>query len=490
MSAPLACPRAKTPSRCGKDKTKPGNPRDERFVTSMTEEQVLEAELTWTGTRFERGVHVVVRDGVIASVGQALTAPTHRLSGQALLPGFVNCHSHSFQRGLRGRGETYPQGRGISSFWTWRESMYSLVESLETEEAFYRLALQCFEEMRSSGITTVGEFHYLHHAPGAASFTFDDAVLRAATAAGVRICLLNAFYNRSGFSGDEPLSTAQRRFETASVEEYFHQLDRLSAALKPTQSLGVVAHSLRAVSVDDLGALHRGSVERGLPFHLHIEEQPLEVQQCVAVHGMTPMELLLSTIEVDARTTAVHCNHTTPASLRAFTRRGGNVCVCPLTEGSLGDGVMAELKACGKRVCLGTDCNARICFLEEMRWLEYSQRLARLQRGVCVEAGDTSDEDERQADGEKAGSTEDAGAQLLHFATRVGARSLNLPVGVIEMGRCADFCTVDLDCAALSGVDETSLAAAIVFGASAQQLIRATCVGGVWRDTASHSIMS
>ena len=293
-------------------------------------------------------------------------------------------------------------------------------------------------------------------------------VLRAAAAAGIRIVLLNAYYKFSGF-GDKPLGEAQRRFETDSIEGYYEQLDRLAGLLGPTQSLGVVAHSLRAVSLPDLARLHAGSVERKLPFHLHLEEQPLEIEQCLTEHGVTPMELLLDTIEADGRTTAVHCNHTRPEYLRAFAAKGGNVCICPLTEGNLGDGTHAELHACGSNVCLGTDCNARICFLEEMRWLEYSQRLARVKRGVSV-------------DMPGAVPSFETGPQLLRLATRVGARSLCLPVGAIEPGLKADFVAVDLVSPALAGVADDALAAALVFGVSSQQVVRSTCVDGVWRD--------
>src|SRR5262245_11930716 len=174
---------------------------------------VLEADLTWTGERFESGVRVAIGpDGRITGVGALKDAVGERLKGQALLPGFVNAHSHAFQRGLRGRGERFPAGSG--SFWTWREAMYGLVGSLDAD-AFESLCLRTFREMRRAGITTVGEFHYFHHGPEETGWAFDERVLAAASAAGIRIALLEVYY-KTGAIG-QPLEGAQRRFATPST---------------------------------------------------------------------------------------------------------------------------------------------------------------------------------------------------------------------------------------------------------------------------------
>ena len=336
--------------------------------------------LTWTGAAFERDVVVAVdAAGRVASVERGRNDGA-RLPG-AVLPGFVNAHSHAFQRGLRGRGETYAlDDAARPSFWTWREAMrgrprprknfrghvalprYDLVEGLDSVEAFRAETLACFREMAAAGITTVGEFHYFRHGPGR-SFEHDFAVVDAAREANVRVVLLAALYERGGFDG-EALGPGQRRFASGSLEAYWAALDRLAGVVGDAEGtrrgdgLGVVAHSLRAVAPGDVAALAAGARNRGLPFHLHIEEQPKEVADCLKTHGVTPMRLLLDHADV-GRATAVHCTHTDPADLEAFLAAGGRVCVCPLTEASLGDGAFGPLDASRGAVSLGAAAASR-----------------------------------------------------------------------------------------------------------------------------------
>ena len=432
--------------------------------------QVIEAELTWTGGAFEPGVRIEVgADGRIVAVGRLDPAPTLRLPGRALLPGFVNAHSHAFQRGLRGLAETFPPaagggGRGGGSFWGWREAMYELAGGI-ARERFRALSLAAFGEMRAAGITAVGEFHYLHHDdPEAADWALDRVVLDAAREAGIRIVLLQACYRAGGFG--RALEAAQRRFRAPSLGAYWAQIDRLAGALDPAfQSLGAVAHSVRAVPVGEIAALHAEAKRRGLVFHLHVEEQRREVEDCLAVHGARPMALLLRELAIGPETTAVHCTHTDPGDLERFAGAGGGVCVCPLTEANLGDGIppLAAVPAAAGRLCLGTDSNARISMLEEMRWLEYGQRLAGERRGVLA------DRQGRVA------------MRLLTAATAGGARALGLPAGAIAAGRWADFAAVDIGHPALAGAGADALAAALVFGAG-DGAIAATCVGGRWQE--------
>jgi formimidoylglutamate deiminase len=302
---------------------------------------VLAPELTWTGEQFERDMHVHVgADGLIQSVTRSSEAfaELHRLPGRALLPGMVNAHSHAFQRGLRGLGETYPKNSKQSSFWTWREEMYKLVGGM-SEQQIYSLTRQCFSEMRDAGITSVGEFHYFHHGqPGEGrdghEFAYDETVLRAAKDVGIRIVLLNAYYEHGGFQR-VPMVESQKRFKVDSHDVYWRQMDALQTMLKddPTQSLGVVAHSMRAVEVPDIIKIHEESVKRGLVFHIHLEEQTKEVDDCKAAHsGETPMGLLLKNLTIDEKFTAVHCTWTKADELEQFVEKKGNVCICPLTE--------------------------------------------------------------------------------------------------------------------------------------------------------------
>jgi formimidoylglutamate deiminase len=475
--------------------------------------QLLAAELTWTGERFERGVVVEIGgDGRItttyparppeeprgtaaappagghpAESGTKTAAspplPVRHLAGRALLPGFVNAHSHAFQRGLRGRGERFPGGAG--SFWSWREAMYGLVGEVDRDRLL-ALSRAAFAEMRAAGITAVGEFHYLHHDdPEARDFAFDKVVLAAAAEAGIRIALLETFYAAGGIG--RPLGDGQRRFATPSVEGYWEQVDRLAEGLDPgLQSLGAVGHSIRAAGIDQLATLWTEARRRGLPFHMHLEEQRREIEETEAATGRRPMELVLDELDVGPGFTAVHCTHTRPDELARFTAAGGTLCVCPLTEANLGDGLPAlaaaltarEARAAEPgggllgRLCLGTDANARNSMLEVRRWLEYGQRLAGERRGALRDP----------ASGRVAPA-------LLAAATAGGARALGLEAGEIAPGRWADLVAIDLGHPQLAaapaggGSDPAdTLAEALIFGAG-DGVVAATCVGGRWDRT-------
>ncbi len=431
-------------------------------MTEPRRRQIIEADLTWTGMQFEPGVQVEVDDtGRITRVGTLHTKATTRLTGQALLPGFVNAHSHAFQRGLRGRGERFPDGAG--SFWSWREAMYALVNRLDAKSLF-DLSVQAFQEMRSTGITTVGEFHYLHHLSDEDRFVFDTVVLDAARAVGIRIALLQTYY-RTGGCG-LPATGGQRRFLSTSLEGYWSQVDRLELTLDPTrESLGIAAHSLRAVPPDEVEQLHAESVRRGRPFHIHLEEQVQEVADCLDAYDQRPMTLLLDRLSTMENVTAVHCTHTDPTELTAFIDRGGSVSLCPLTEANLGDGIppLGEISTTlrGVELCLGTDSNARIAMMEEMRGLEYAQRLKAERRGIF-----------RDEDGTVA-------RRLLRIATQGGARSLGVASGEIRPGLWADFAVVDMAAPILAGADPDTLLDSIVFGADPSVVTR-TAVGGIW----------
>lgn len=421
--------------------------------------QIIQADLTWTGKHFEKGVLVSVDNGLIERVGNSDAQPTKVLKGKALLPGMVNAHSHAFQRGLRGRGEAFPKGEG--SFWTWRQAMYNLVETM-TEQQIYDLSAQAFKEMLCAGITTVGEFHYLHHDERCSGYAFDEVVLKAAKDVGIRIVLLNVFYNKGGFG--KPLENPQKRFGSQSLEIFWQQMDKLGSVIdKNTQTLGVVAHSTRAADIDDIAALHQETQKRNLVFHMHIEEQKKEIEDCIKHYKIRPMQLLNKKLKVDDAFTTVHCTHTDPADMKVYLEAGGNVCICPLTEANLGDGIAdipAILNSNGK-ICLGTDSNARISFIEEMRWLEYVQRLANQKRGVCLD------------DNGNCAKT------LWQMATTNAAHSLAINAGSIESGNVADFIAIDLEHQSLTGFSDETLLDAIIFGSS-DGIITETCVNGKW----------
>jgi formimidoylglutamate deiminase len=420
---------------------------------------VLAAELTWTGTEFAPNIQVLVdAEGRIEDVGTLGRGDASRLPGTALLPGFVDAHSHAFQRGLRGRGEAFPAGAG--SFWSWREAMYALVDSLD-RDSLRRLSARAFAEMRDAGITTVGEFHYLHH-EREGDFALDEAVLEAAADAGIRLVLLYSYY-ATGAPG-RPLDGAQRRFATPSLDGFWRQVDRIAGVLAPdTQTLGVAPHSIRAASPTEIGLLHQEARRRGLPVHMHVEEQRREIGESLAAYGQAPMAAILEAVN-GGPFTAVHCTHTADQDMERFLASGGIVCLCPLTEGNLGDGIprLARAHGTGGRLALGTDSNSRLAMLEEMRWLEYGQRL----RDEC-----------RGALPDRMGNVAPA---LLQAATTGGAAALGIPAGRIARGCWADLIAVDLAAPSLAEVPRERLLEALVFGAG-NEVIAGTYVGGRWR---------
>lgn len=425
--------------------------------------RTIEADLTWIGERFESGVQIAVgEDGRIAEVGASGSPADLRLSGRALLPGFVSAHSHAFQRGLRGHGETFPEGAG--NFWTWRQAMYALVERLDAEE-LRALSLRTFREMRAAGVTTVGEFHYVHHRdPDAFDFAFDEVVLEASREAGIRVAFIQSYY-KTGAVG-QPLEGGQRRFGCPSPEVYWEQMDRLAARLDPRrETLAASVHSLRAAGVEDLAAIYDEARRRDLPFHIHVEEQRREIDEVIAYYGQRPMALMLETLGTATDVTSVHCTHTDPEEMDRYLSMGGTVCLCPLTEGNLGDGIANVTRARPRSgaFCLGSDSNARISPIEEMRWMEYAQRLATESRGVA-----------RDRRGNVA-------PLLLEAATQGGAKALGVEAGRIEPGLWADFTAIDLGSPLIAGWTPETLLESVIFGAT-EEVVAATCVGGEWRE--------
>jgi formimidoylglutamate deiminase len=418
----------------------------------------LTADLVWDGASFVPGLVLAIdAAGRIDSLGDPPPgAPVEQRRGQALLPGFVDVHSHAFQIGLRGRGETFPLEHG--SFWTWREAMYELVGSL-TPESLARLSRRTFREMRRAGITTVGEFHYVHHADaGAADFALDAAVIDAARQAGIRLVLLECYY-RTGGPG-RPLEGGQRRFDGISVERFLAHCEAIAAGLDPArESIGLAPHSLRAVEPGELAELAQVARQRGWPLHIHLEEQRREIEEVVAAWGRSPVELALETLAdgTGLNATGIHLTHTDADRLFDLFARGWTAGLCPLTEGNLGDGIPALAEVPGRRrLALGSDSNLRISMLENLRGLEYGQRLRSERRGLL---------------GERPALT------LLDAATAGGAASLGIAAGRLVAGAPADLVAIDLGHPALREIPAGQLPEALVFGAP-DEVVLATAVGG------------
>ncbi len=312
--------------------------------------------------------------------------------------------------------------------------------------------------------SATGEFHYFHHGPSAPDLLFDDLVLAAAKDAGIRIVLLETFYAHGGFG--EPLSGGQNRFATPDVASFLSHVDSLREKYdSKMQRIALAAHSLRAVTPDEFAALSEYAQKHNMVLHLHAEEQRQEIDACVKVHGMTPVELLLDRGFLNPSVTLVHCTHTTEALIQRITETGASICICPTTEGNLGDGI-ADIPAMVKshtQICLGTDSNARISMNEEMRWLEYVQRLRHETRGVLTDEA-----------GQNAKS-------LFKCATSAGAKSLGVSAGEITSGAHADLIVVDTQGISLLGSTAETLLPAFILGADRGSITH-TCVGGHWHE--------
>jgi formimidoylglutamate deiminase len=457
-------------------------------------------ELLYAGGRFRRGRSLVCdRAGRVVGVAREEDLPEGvrvvRLRGRAMLPGMVNAHSHAFQRVIRGRTEY----RGAStvardSFWTWREQMYAAASSL-TPEDIYDASRMAFLEMALGGITTVGEFHYLHRTPEGTEYEdpnlLSKQVVRAARDVGVRIALLRVAYARAGHL-KEP-DPRQLRFMESDADTYARNTESLINDLARSQSnedagldvdvkferttrrawVGVAPHSVRAVPIQYLRTLRDFADARSLPLHMHVAEQPAEVAACLEETGRTPVALLADEGLLGPRFTGVHAVHVTVEEIRQLRDARACVCACPTTERNLGDGVVPAdaLLNAGVPLALGTDSHAQIDLLEDARELEYHLRLQRLERNVLAPDAVGSDDDEGAA------RTSSLAARLFECASLAGARSVGADAGEFAEGRTADFFTVDLEDVSIAGASTEDLLPAIVFSLS-RAGVRDAAVGG------------
>jgi formimidoylglutamate deiminase len=448
---------------------------------------VLVPDLVYRRGSFEGGLAVAhdpdtgrtVRVGAEAALVGTDDARVERLPGIALLPGFVNAHSHAFQRLIRGRTQWRPAAAPDADFWSWREAMYAAALTLSPEEV-EAVSRFCFLEMLRAGITAVGEFHYLHRDPDgrpyAAPNELAHRVIAAAEAVGIRIALLNVCYATGGI--DEPLRPEQRRFATPDLAEYLEQTERLAAGDAGLVTVGVAPHSVRAVPRAWLRELHGWAAERDTSFHIHVSEQPAEVEACIQAFGIRPLELLAAEDAISERLTAVHATHLTDAEIRLLGSVRATVCACPTTERDLGDGFLPgkALYDAGAAIALGTDSHTVIDMLEEMRLVEYHERLRRLRRVVLTPPADAGHERLEVA------------PQLLEMATIAGARALRVPSGLIEEGALADYVGIDLSHHTLAGWTPASLPAMVALSAPAD-VVSDVWVGGARRvESRVHSL--
>ncbi|WEK44216.1 MAG: formimidoylglutamate deiminase [Candidatus Sphingomonas colombiensis] len=408
-----------------------------------------------------RDVRVTIAHGVIASVQCDVAAQPGDERHAAALPGMPNLHSHAFQRGMAGLAEV--AGPGDDSFWTWREVMYRFATRVSPDDLL-AIAAMAYVEMLEAGFTRVGEFHYLHHAPDGAPYAnraaMSEGVAAAAVETGIALTHLPVFYAHGGFGG-AALGERQARFA--------HDLDGFAALLEgartacralPDAVVGVAPHSLRAVTPDELAALE--AMAPDAPIHIHIAEQLREVEDCIAWSGARPIEWLLDHAAVDARWCLVHATHMTGEETTRLARSGAIAGLCPITEANLGDGIFpaVDFRAAGGRFGVGSDSNVLIDAAEELRLLEYGQRLERRARNLLGGGGSTGDALWRAA--------VDGGAQALGAASGIAA------------GNAADIVSLASDHPALVARGGAALTDALVF-ASARGAIDCVWRRGVKR---------
>ncbi|MFL2547053.1 MAG: formimidoylglutamate deiminase [Candidatus Rariloculaceae bacterium] len=403
-----------------------------------------------------------ITDGFIESIDTDWSVGPDDIVADFVVPGIANAHSHAFQRALAGHTEQRgPADR--DTFWSWRTQMYALARRVDAD-ALRAIARQAYAEMLSVGYTSVAEFHYLHRdSVGRAN---EDAMLQAlATAAadaGIRLTYIPILYERAGFGESEP-SGEQRQFVMAP-DVFIDHYESARETVGPRSTVGVGAHSLRAVTESSLEALADVSSRDGCPIHIHIAEQVAEVEQCIARYGARPVEWLLKEFSPDDRWCLVHATHTCDEELTMLSESRAVVCLCPSTEANLGDGVfpLESWLSQGGRIAIGSDSQATINPFEELRLLEYGQRLTTQTRNVA------------------AIHDSHTGRSLFEQALEGGALACGQGSGQLQVGTVADLVTLDGESPVLAGHGTDSILDALVFSGHSSPINR-VMVGGEWR---------
>lgn len=424
-------------------------------------------ELLYSNGSFIRNGKILVSErGHFLDPSDADGSPPARivdLPGKALLPGFVNAHSHSFQRLIRGKSES----RIVSGkdFWSWRGTMYHAASRLDPQEV-YDVARMTFLEMVLSGTTTVGEFHYLHNAPDGRPYDdpniLSKQVIAAAQSVGIRIVLLRTAYLRSGY--ELPRDPGQTRF-FESTDSFLKNMSALANDYPRDSSevrFGVAPHSIRAVPLGDLKKITEWGRENKLPLHMHVAEQVAENTACLREYGHTPVALLGREQLLGPDFTAVHAIHINENEIAMLADSNATICSCPTTERNLGDGIFAADRAlaAGIRVALGSDSQAQIDPLEDARELDYHLRLERQERAILDQISEKT-----------------LAARLFECATVQGASALAIPGGQLTPSAFADFFTVDLNDVSIAGHSAEDLLPILVFSLN-RSAIRDVVVNG------------
>ncbi|GMR01968.1 MAG: formimidoylglutamate deiminase [Acidimicrobiia bacterium] len=413
------------------------------------------AERAWLGgPDLSENITIEVDNGTITRLIQNEDTPSgHHLKG-IVIPGLVSAHSHAFHRALRGRTSD-----GEGNFWSWRKPMYELANRM-SPSSYRALAIAVFAEMLTAGITTVGEFHYLHHNEGGHPYedpnAMGSALIDAAAYVGIRLTLIDTAYLTSDVAGS-PVTPSQARFSDGTLDAWSERVSALSSDIAGHRlvRLGVAAHSVRGVPVSALGAIADTARHLNAPLHVHVSEQLAENQACIAQHGVSPVQLLAREGFLGRSTTLVHATHLTTDDIDTIAYSGSGVCLCPTTEADLGDGIglAAELARAGVLLSVGSDSNAIIDILDEARRIEHYDRLRLHKRGIH--------QPER----------------LLIAATGAGAEALGWAGGGrIAEGSPADFVVIDATTPELAGTEASNIVGIVM--AATRASITDVVVGG------------
>ena len=386
-----------------------------------------------------------------------------KVLGRYVVPGMPNLHSHAFQRAMAGLAER--QTHAEDSFWTWRETMYAFANRIGPDD-LRAIATQVYVEMLKSGYTQVCEFHYLHHQPDGARYAEPEALslalIQAANDAGIGLTLLPTLYITGGFDG-RALSERQRRFGN-DVDSYLKGLERLRKMENSTLRIGAALHSLRAVPEDAMNAVLRSGLVDDAPIHIHVAEQIGEVQDCLALRNARPVEWLLEHAPIDERWCLVHATHMTPQETAAVAETGAIVGLCPTTEANLGDGLfpLKTYRDAGGAFGIGSDSQISVSPIEELRWLEYGQRLSTRHRNIAV-----------------SDSSDSVGENLWGDALFGAAQASGSDVGAIDEGLRADLLVLDHESPLLAGRDVENLLDTFLFAGNSN-LVRHVMTNGEW----------
>jgi formimidoylglutamate deiminase len=404
-------------------------------------------------------VRLDIEDGRVRAVTTGVGAAEDALG--CLVPGLCNAHSHAFQRALAGHTEQRsPAGR--DNFWSWRERMYALAGRVSAA-ALEAIACQVYCEMLGAGYTSVAEFHYLHRDPAgdSGSDAMFEAIVAAAEQAGIRLTYVPVHYERAGF--EDPAPTAQQAGFAMSIDEFLGHYRRVAERASATVNIGIGAHSLRAVapgSLEQIAAVAGDAV----PMHIHVAEQRREVEQCYSSYGRRPVRWLLENFVLGGNWSLVHATHMDDEEVTDLARSGAVAVLCPSTEANLGDGLfpLHGYLSAGGRIAIGSDSHISMNPFEELRWLEYGQRLAALSRNI-VSLRDSH-----------------VGRELFGRALEGGALAAGQSVAGIQVGAPADLVALADDDPMLAGHDDDSRLDALVFSGYPLPIER-VMVNGQWR---------